>query len=418
MVNVLNGTWIQRIAEILQNWYDVITGTGRDSFGRTRVSNTGQRLDVEFLYDKQSDYFDEVTTNGTVTFNATSRDLTFSISDANNGTIASMSSYPVPYTPGNSQLIDITGVLDPSEMNGTVQVFLRSNVTGTVTEQTIEQSSWTNFTSGVDWTLSHIFQIDFQSLKVGSIRYNIVADGFPVQVAQIDNDNLRSTGYWEHANLPVCWRLYNDATNTYMEACYGDENNAVGFRMVTTANQNATMKAICCTVKSEGGGDLRNLGGLPRSIDNGETPVTVDNTITPILSIRPKATFNSINNMILTIPKSYEIQTSEPIRFILIHNGTLTGASFTDVDTNQSSVEYDISATAITGGHEVVSGYLAAQSTGAAAGRFTNNQTGLLGKTYLWNRQGSETGILTLAAIRTTVDNADVFSSLSWEEIR
>jgi hypothetical protein len=44
-------------------------GVGVDAFGRQRVSDTGQRLDVEFLYDKQRNFFDEITSNGTVTFN-------------------------------------------------------------------------------------------------------------------------------------------------------------------------------------------------------------------------------------------------------------------------------------------------------------------------------------------------------------
>lgn len=420
MAEVLNGSWIQRIADIIQGWYNLISGPGRDSFGRTRVSNTGQRLDVEFLYDKQKDYFDEITNNGTVTSGATSRDLTFSIANTTEGTSSQMASYPVPYTPGNSQLIDITGTLDNANIaGGTAEVFLRSNVTGTVTEETIPQTQWTTLTDNQDWSKSHIFAMDFQSLKVGSIRYFIVANGVPVQVAQINNDNKRNTGYWEHANLPAYYRLYNTATETISEIGYGNADNAIGFRYkFGTLNASATMKGICCTVKSEGGNDLRTLGGLPRSIDNNVTPITVDNTITPIISIRPKSLFNTQDNLMLSIPKSFELQTNEPIKFALIHNGTLTGASFTDVDTNESSIEYDVSATAITGGHTILSGYLSAQSTGAAAGRFTSNQRGLLGKTYLWDRKGAETGILTLVAIRTTVEDATVFGAISWEEIR
>jgi hypothetical protein len=38
-----------------------------DAFGRLRTSGTGQRLDVEFIYDKQDEFFDEITNAGTVT---------------------------------------------------------------------------------------------------------------------------------------------------------------------------------------------------------------------------------------------------------------------------------------------------------------------------------------------------------------
>ena len=35
-----------------------------DAFGRVRTSGPGQRLDVEFLYDLQDEFFDAVTNNG------------------------------------------------------------------------------------------------------------------------------------------------------------------------------------------------------------------------------------------------------------------------------------------------------------------------------------------------------------------
>lgn len=43
---------------------------------------------------------------------------------------------------------------------------------------------------------------------------------------------------------------------------------------------------------------------------------------------------------------------------------------------------------------------------------------GLLGKSILWNRRGTQTGIFTICAVRTTGTDAAVFSSLNWEEIR
>ena len=214
-----------------------------DAFGRLRTAGVGNRLDVEFLYNKQPDFFDEVTNNGTVTHNANTRDLTFSLSDANNGSYAWMSSHPVPYTPGNSQLIDITGVLDLAGIGGgTAQFFLRSKISGSVVETVTDQADWDALTSGVDWTTAHIFAIDFQSLKVGKIRFAMNSAGRTYVVGSIANDNLRDSGYWQLATLPAYYKLYNDATYTYMELGYGNEENAVGFRYRITANASATMK--------------------------------------------------------------------------------------------------------------------------------------------------------------------------------
>lgn len=392
---------------------------GLDAFGRLRTSGTAQRLDVEFLYNKQEEYMDEVTNNGTVTFNANTRDLTLSLGDANNGSYAKMASHPVPYTPGNSQLIDITGVLDLAGIGGgTAEVFLRSKISGSVVETVTTQTDWTNPMSDVDWTKSHIFLMDFQSLKVGRIRFGLVQNGVPVPVTEITNDNLRDSGYWQIPNLPVYWHLYTTGGTTYMEVGYGNADNGIGFRYKFTANASATMKAICSSVKSEGGLDLRNMPGLPRSINSGVTTKTVSTTRIPILSIRPRSTFATYDNLVLSIPKTFAIQTTEAIRIDVIHDGTLTNASWVNVDTNESAVEYDVSATAISNGHVLYSTYIYATATGPASAQVISSAESLLGKTVLWNRQGTETGIFTIAAVRTGGTDAAVLSSINWEELR
>ena len=417
MVTTLNGSWQQRIAEDLGDFFrttPINSQEAADAFGRLRVSNTGQRLDVEFIYDKQEEFFDEVTNNGSVTHNGDTRDITLALADAVDGSFASMSSLPAHYTPGNSQLIDITGALDASAIGGgNAEVFLRSSITGSVTEEVIPQSGWEGLTEGVDWSKSHIFQMDFQSLKVGRIKYLMVVGGAPVKVAEITNDNKRTSGYWQLASLPVYYKLYNDATYTYMEVGYGNEANAIGFRYKILANASATMQAICCTVKSEGGKDIKDVEGLPRAVDVGVTSKSVGTTRIPLLSIRPKATWKTFDNLSITIPKSFNITTDNPIRVDVLHDCTLTNAVWTDVDTDVSAVEYDISATATGDGHVVYSEYLttSAKNTGLSG-------EGILGKTVLWNRLGAESGIFTIAAVRTSNTDAEVFTSVQWEEIR
>lgn len=386
----------------------------RDAFGRGRVSDTDQRLDVEFIYNKQEEFFDEITAGGSVTWSSTARDLTLAITNTDTSTCSCMRSYPVPYTPGNSQLVEITGVFDLAGIGGgTAEVFLRSSVSGSLTEETIEQSSWLDATEDVDWTKSHIFAMDFQSLKVGTVRYYLVRDGAPVQIAQINNDNKRNTGYWQLANLPAYWRLYNTATHTIAEFGYGNEENAIGLRYKVANNASMTMKAICCTVKSEGGKNLKDMDGLPRAIDNNTTPFTVSTTRIPLLSIRPKTTFNGVDNLSIAIPKSFNISTDNPILVEIYHDPVLTGASWTDVDTTESCMEYDTSASAFSNGHRIYSEYVttAAKNAGASG-------EGLLGKTVLWDRQGTESGVFTIVAVRTGSTNATVNCSIQWDEIR
>ena len=394
----------------------------KDAFGRLRVSNTGQRLDVEFLYDKQDDLFDEITTNGTVTHNANTRDLTLSLSDANNGSRAKMASHPVPYTPGNSQLVEMTGVLDLANIGGgSAEVFLRSSISGSAVDTTVAQADWDYFsnTTNLNWNFSHIFTIDFQSLKTGSIKFYISEQGLARRVATIASDNIRNSGYWQIPNLPVYYDLYNSDGNTYMELGYGDANNAVGFRYIISANASATMKAICCTVKSEGGNDLRVKPGLSRSADRGVTATTVSTTLVPIISVRPGATYNSLPNLGVAIPKTVSIQTDEAIKLVLIHDSVLTGASWAAVDASDSMMEYDITASQVSGGHNNYVEYVYASSSGPQSSRFQSAEKGLLGKTVLWDRKDdSVTGHYTLAAIRTGASDASVLAGFTWEEIR
>lgn len=390
---------------------DSISG---DAFGRLRTSGTGQRLDVEFIYNKNPDFFDETTNNGTVTFNGNSRDLTLSLSDANNGSHATMRSHPVPYTPGNSQLIDMTGVLDYVAIGGgNAEVFLRSKVTGSVVETVIDQSDWYETPVEIDWTKDQIFTMDFQSLKTGRIRYGLILDGVINYVAEIQNDNRKTSGYWQLPSLPCYWRIYNDSTYTYMEIGYGNEDNAIGFRYKILANASATMRGICCTVKSEGGMNLSEMNGLHRNVDTGTSNTSVSSTLIPILSIRLKSTFQTYDNLTIAMPRGISIKTSQDIKIAVIHSGSLTGASWSDADSTYSAVEYDTSATAITGGHTLYSKYISSSGNNKL-----DDSKSLLGKTVLWNRQSSETGIITIAGIKTGSQDSDVLAAINWEEIR
>jgi hypothetical protein len=302
-----------------------------------------------------------------------------------------------------------------NQAGGVAECFLRSNVTGTIETTVVPQANWLNGnSSGLDWTKSFILQMDFQSLKVGRIRFVAVKNGVPSDLCYINNDFVRDTGYWEHADGSCYWNLYNEGGATYCEAGYGSPTNAIGIRYkFATATASATMRSICCTVKSEGADGLREMAGLPYGIDMGITPKTVGLTLIPLISIRPKATFATYDNLILSIPKSITLQTDNPIRLVVLHDCTLSGQNFVDVDTANSSMEYDVTATSIaTAGHQVAVEYFATTKNSPSAGQ------GLLGKTVMWARKNSVTGILTLAAIRTTGTNASVLAGFNWEELR
>ena len=381
-----------------------------DAFGRMRTSHTDQRFDAEFIYDKQPFLFNEILTGtGTSTHNTASRDISLKNLSVVDGDGARMiQHWHNPYTPGNSQLVDITGTLNEANIaGGTASIFLLNN--GVETE--VVQTSWNNPVADVDWEFSQIFQMDFQSLKVGRIRFNMVMNGVPVQVHEIMNDNIRAGGYWQYPAQPVRWEIYNTATETITEIAYSDGVNGIGFRYSVPINATQVMRAICTTVKSEGGGHLFDMAGFHFSADNDVTDVAVSTTLIPILSIRSTTTFNSLTNNSIVIPQGFDISTNNPIKYVILYRPTLTGAVWVSAD-SESGIEYDVSSTAVSGGVKIDSGYVATNRNTATG------VEGVLGKTIMSKGNNGTVDILTLCAIRTSTSDADTKAVLRWKEIR
>lgn len=91
-----------------------------DAFQRLRVSDTDQRFDGEFIYDKSPLLFDDISAGGgTTTHNANSRDVTIATGATGTGVSAGLRQhFANPYTPGNSQFTAITGVTNGANIAG------------------------------------------------------------------------------------------------------------------------------------------------------------------------------------------------------------------------------------------------------------------------------------------------------------
>lgn len=381
------------------NWYN-------DAFQWQRVSQKNKRFDYDFHAGKNSLLWDEVG-NGAVTFNANARDVTLSIPGTGvNDKQSLIQHYYNIYTPLYSQLIAETGVLNGANLAGTARAFLRSTVTGTTTEEYVAITD-----ESIDLSKSIIFAMDFQSLRVGTVRFALDMDGHIFELGEIRNDNERATGYWQTPNLPIHYRIYNTATNTISEICYGDAYNAIGFQFVSTLNASQTCRAICSGVASEGGGNLLDIDGFPFVTPRNAT-VTVSTSLIPLLSIRPSATFNSLTNHGLIIPTITSIQTDNPIEWVLLYRPTLIDASFAPINSTYHGVDYDIAASAITGGIMIDHDVLSAGNNGVAR---VNNA---LGKIIMSLGSNGTADILALAAIRTGASNASVRSILKGYELR
>jgi hypothetical protein len=388
------------------------SGGSIDTFGRQRVSTPLTIFEVQHQYNTQPLLWNETLVSGaTVSHLPNESSVQLNVSTTSGSLARRQTKEYIRYQPGKSQLVLMTGVLGSSKTNVRqrigyfdnnngvffeqistgIRVVRRSYTSGSPVDTVTEQSSWNldpmdgSGNSGVtlDTSLSQIFVIDFQWLGVGKIRYGFDTPDGIIYVHEDPNTNELTTPYSTTANLPLTYEIEN----------------------LSTTASSTSMKQICATVSSEGG-FVRE--GFPFSASNGVTGISVT-TRRPILSIRPKSTFNSITNTGLILPREFEVfSDGGNVFYEIVHSGSLTGDSFSSVDAN-SIVEYDVAATAITGGRIVTSGYVAAGSPGKGS---SGEEIGVTSRLPL---TGSET--LTIVATSIAGPATDTFGIFNWQEI-
>ena len=389
-----------------------LAGAGAaDAFGRLRISTPVTLFDSQSQYDASPLLLETATTGGASaahSSNDSTVDLT--VGTASGDKVTRQSRQYLRYQPGKSQLILITGAFGTGATNtekrmgyfddnngvflkeedGQLSVVLRSSSSGSVVDDEIAQAFWSGqVPSDLDLEKAQIFWIAFEWLGVGQVSCGFNIDGVYYVAHQWNNANNVSTTYMATANLPVRWEMENTGTSA-----------------------GTSMKAICASVISEGG--FEDDRGYPFAASNGTTTISV-NARRPILSIRPKATFNSLVNRGRIVVESTEVFADDyPTYVEIIYNGTLTGASFTSV--NASSItEYDVSATAISGGIVVDAFFVEASknSKSAATGQR------LLSRLPL-SLDIAGANPINLTIVTTTIPNnaSDTAGVFRWKEFR
>jgi hypothetical protein len=321
-----------------------------DAFGRLRTSSPTSLFDAQLTYDLQPLLFEAVTLNtgATVSHDATNRRANMAFSSTPTGGKAFMQSYEYfRYRAGHSQLIYITfamgaGVANVKKFAGysdgtngielqrdgasTIQFALLSSTTNG--NQTVAQANWNldkldgTGASGItlDLTDTQILVIDFQALYAGRVRIGFDIAGVVVWAHQFTHANSIANPYIATANLPI--------------RC----------GMTSTGTVTATMNFICCTVQSENGESSKE--GFHFSQDASVT--AGNNTLTHLISIQPKTTFNSITNRTKIIIDSIDmiVRGTNSVHFAIVLGDVLTGTTgFNDVNATYSATQYNTAGT-------------------------------------------------------------------------
>jgi hypothetical protein len=413
------------LTTIRNNSNTELDGAPRDAFQRLRISQATSLFDTSFEYQiSTNEWTTTVAAGGTVSLSTVSGMVSLDVTSASTSSAILQTLRYHRYQPGKSQLVLMTGVIGSGvggvikrvgifdannglffEQVGTNAYFIRrSDTSGSVYDDPVDQTQWNidtldgNGVSGktlnVDKT--NILLIDFQWLGVGRVRMGFDIDGVVCYAHEFLNAGNLTVPYMRTPNLPLRYEIYKT----------GDVNTA-------------SLKAICCSVVSEGGIEFTNANGYAVSATTGRTVATRR----AFLSIRPKATFGGLVNRGRIDPLSTSVLgtgTNIVTLIELVYNptfqtssGSLTWTSANAASIVEYSVHGDANAGAFTGGDVVESFIIAGTNTQRAsqlqqlAARFP----------LVLDAAGANPRALSLVATDVT-GTATVYGTVTWNEVR
>ena len=398
------------------------TGVAVDAFGRARMSTPLTLFDSSHRF-KDNGLWNTANTSGnsTVAFSTTEGLVNLNVTTAANAEVIRETTKVFSYQPGKSLQILSTFVMNPAQTNlrqrvgyygtdngiylelsgNTVSFVQRSNTTGTISETRVNQANWNMDTLlgdvnsspssiTLDISKAQIMFIDVEWLGLGTVRCGFVIDGQLIHCHSFHHANLITSTYMTTASLPLRQEIKN---------------------LGVTAS-NSTMKQVCSTVISEGGYELR---GAQQAVG---TPITAAYSMAtkgvyyPIVSIRLRST---AMDAIAIMTALSILGTGNGINYNwqVIAGATVTTAAWTPAAVD-SSVEYTITGTAITGGRVLASGFF--NSSNQASPSVDILKEALFKFQLERNTMADTTTSLTLA-LSAGNDTTTCFGSMDWEEI-
>ncbi len=246
------------------------------------------------------------------------------------------------------------------------------------TETVVTQANWNiNSASNLIITNGNVYQIRYQWLGFGAIEFSR-QDSFTGDfqlVHRIRYANTATIASIDNPTLPLCAVTKNAANTTDVSIAIGSMGGFVEgiIRTGITARHGASATVDTFTVDVEA----------------------------PVLTIRNKETFqgqvNRVDTLLSLLNLSQDSVKTSTV--LLTFNATLTDASFVDAQSSHSTVEVDVSATALTGG-EIL--------TAQGIGRTDSVSFNLQEKVALLPGETLTISILPNAA------NPDVTAAISW----
>ena len=392
----------------------ILTPTALGAFGRQRVAEPYTIFDSTLRYGDDTRVWDTALTgSGSATHLVNESTMAMDVTTASGDKVIRETKRVFQYQPGKSHLSINTFVFGEGKaglrqrvgyfgtQNGIylerlgTETYLvqRSYITGSVLETRVLQTAWNNDTLDgnghstieMDWTKAQIFWVDMEWLGAGTVRCGFVINGEFILAHSFHHANLIGSVYMTTATLPIRYEIEN----------------------VAGTASNSRMRHICNTVISEGGHSPRVT---TRSVMTPLAGINLSNAAaTPLIAIRLKST--RLDGV--AVPQNanfYGIQ-NNAYQYQVWNDVTLTGGTWVSSGT-ESHIEYNITATAFTGGRKWLEGIFVG---GTIAGEtqlffdFMNNGAQL-------KRKINGTAEILLISATATTNNDDAVASLIWSE--
>ena len=350
--------------------YNIADHWGNQTDWRPNFSNNN-RLKVSpyqtiffntFQYGKETDVWDErlVGVGATATFNASSSNIVMEVGSAAGSSVVRQTKNVMRYIPGRGTTLAFSIRLDTPQVGirrrfglfddnngayfedngGTYAYVIRSNTTGIVTERRVTRDDWNgekfdgNGYTGVtaDPTKQQMISINYEWYGAGLVEFAWLMKNETIPSHTFENSNTNDFVWCSTPFLPIRVEIENITGVAGTHYLYQGSNSLIQE------------------------GEPEKLGILESIANPIEgTTMSAANTFYPIISLRLKASQLGAVALIRSLQAATNDNTN--VYWRLIENPTLTGANWTDDSDPNSFMQYDTSATAITGGNIILSGF-------------------------------------------------------------
>lgn len=314
-----------------------------------------------FQYGKETDVWDErVVGVGTATHNVNSSAVVMQVGSTAGSKVIRQTKQVMRYVPGRSATLAFAIRLDTPQVGirrrfglfdeyngaffeddgGTYSYVIRSTTTGITTETRVTRENWNgekfdgNGWTGVtaDATKQQMISINYEWYGAGLVQFNWLMKNETIHSHTFDNSNTNNTVWCGTPFLPIRVEIENVTGVAGTHYIYQGSNSLIQE------------------------GEPEKLGTL-LSISNPITGTTMAlaNTFYPIISLRLKS--NNLTAVMLLRSLQAATNDNTNVYWRLIENATLTGASWVNHPDPNSFLQYDITATALSGGTNLLNGF-------------------------------------------------------------